>query len=186
MPGFPHHVTQRGTRKEDVYFSAVDYLKYLDLLDEWKHRVGVKIWAYSLMPNHVHLVLVPDEVESLSKFVGETHRRYARYINIQHDWSGHLWQERFYSSAMNEAYLLAAVRYVEQNPVRAGLVDCPQKWRWSSANSHLNKTSNKFLDPSPLLDMISDWQSYLEIQPEEKMLNKLRLSTRSGKPLLEI
>ena len=179
-------MTQRGTRKDNVFFCAIDYQKYIDLLGEWKIRTGVRIWAYCLMPNYVHLIVVPDNIASLSKFVGETHRRYARYINRRQDWSGHLWQERFYSTAMNEAHCFTGVRYIAQNPVRAGLVEHPEQWRWSSARAHLKSAADPLLDPSPLGHMITDWQSFIAQPPSKSQLKQIRLSTRSGHPIAKL
>ncbi len=122
IPGLPHHITQRGNRRQTVFFSDQDYRAYLDLLGDWSAKGGLKIWAYCLMPNHVHLIGVPKTEDSLRAAVAETHRRYTRLINFREGWRGHLWQERFHSFAMDEAYVYRAVRYVELNPVRAGLV----------------------------------------------------------------
>ena len=119
-PGFPHHVTQRGNRRMPVFFAEGDYRRYVALMAEWCGRFDVAVWAYCLMPNHVHLVLVPETAEGLSRAVSEAHRRYTQYVNSREGWRGHLWQGRFASFVMDEPYLLTATRYVELNPVRAG------------------------------------------------------------------
>jgi putative transposase len=94
-PGFGHHVTQRGNRRQQTFFGEEDYREYLSLLGGWCRRHGVRIWAYCLMPNHVHLIVVPPSEDALCRAVGEAHRRYARRINFRQGWRGHLWQGRF-------------------------------------------------------------------------------------------
>ena len=133
VPGYPHHVTQRGNRRQQVFYSEDDYLAYLDLLRVLTDDAGANIWAYCLMPNHVHLIVVPQRSDSLAALFGLAHRRYARRINEAREWKGHLWQERFHSVVMDEAHLLAAVRYVELNPVRAGLCSRPEDWPSTSS-----------------------------------------------------
>ena len=113
IPGIPHHVTQRGNRRLETFFSDDDYRLYIDLLAESCQRSGTEIWGYCLMPNHVHLIMVPADADGLRASLGEAHRRYARAINQREDWRGHLWQERFQSFPMDEAHLAAAARYVE-------------------------------------------------------------------------
>jgi len=134
----PHHVTQRGNRRQETFFSEADYQAYLELMAEWCQKRQVEIWAYCLMPNHVHLIAVPGTKEGLQLAIGEAHRRYSRLINFRQGWRGHLWQGRFSSFILDEAYLLACARYVERNSVRAGLVEKPEQWRWSSAAAHMS------------------------------------------------
>ena len=115
MPGVPHHVTQRGNRRQKTFFTKEDYSAYLNLMADWCGQFGVEIWAYCLMPNHVHLIAVPEREDSLAQAIGEAHRRYTRRINFRKGWRGHLWQGRFSSYPMDDVYLMAAVRYVELN-----------------------------------------------------------------------
>jgi len=119
VEGVPYHVTQRGNRREDTFFDDEDRQKYLEWLPEYSGKHGLKIWAYCLMTNHVHLIAVPQKRDSLERVMRPLHTRYAQYINRKNRWSGHLWQGRFFSSALDERYLWAAIRYVEGNPVRA-------------------------------------------------------------------
>ncbi|MEW5980395.1 MAG: transposase, partial [Acidobacteriota bacterium] len=135
-PGVPHHVTQRGNRRQQTFFCDDDYREYIALVSEWCAKHCVRIWAWCLMPNHVHLIAVPSSPESLARAIGEAHRRYTRRINFRENWRGHLWQERFASFPLDENYLLAAARYVEMNPVAAGLVAHPGEYPWSSARAH--------------------------------------------------
>ena len=126
-PGMPHHVTQRGNRRQQTFFGKEDYQHYLELISRFCRAEQVAIWAYRLMPNHVHLIVVPQSAESLRRAIGEAHRRYTRRINFREGWRGHLWQGRFASFVMDEDHLLTAARYVELNPVRAGLVQAPSR-----------------------------------------------------------
>ena len=135
-PGAPHHVTQRGNRRQRTFFCDEDYEAYIGLMAEWCGRSGVAVWAYCLMPNHGHSIVVRRSEGGHRSAIGEAHRRYSRCIDFREGWRGHLWKGRFASYPMNEPYLLAAVRYVELNPVRTGLVESPGVYPWSSAAAH--------------------------------------------------
>ena len=113
----PHHVTQQGNRRQQTFFAEEDYQHYLELISRFCRAEQVPIWADCLMPNHVHLIVVPQSAESLRRAIGEAHRRYTRWINFREGWRGHLWQGRFASFVMDEDHLLTAARYVEVNPV---------------------------------------------------------------------
>ena len=162
VPGHPHHVTQRGNRRLEVFFEADDYRAYRSLLAEYCARAGVAVWAYCLMPNHVHLILTPEHPDGLRAALGEAHRRYTRRINFRKGWRGHLWQERFHSFAMDEDYLLACARYVELNPVRAGLVKRAEDWPWSSARAHLAAADDGLVTVEPMLAREAAWRSFLD------------------------
>lgn len=183
IPGVPHHVTQRGNRRMETFFGDDDYTHYRTLLAEHCARAGVAVWAYCLMPNHVHLVLVPDHEDGLRRALGETHRRYTRHVNLREDWRGHLWQERFHSFPMDEYHLAAAVRYVEFNPVRAGLAATPADWPWSSAAAHLEGRNDGLVQVTPMLERFGDWQEFLRDEPARKDLEALRRHQRTGRPL---
>src|SRR3989337_4593233 len=120
-PGLPHHLTQRGNRRQETFFCEEDYRTYIRLVAEWCREYKVDVWAYCLMPNHVHMIVVPETENGLRRAIGEAHRLYTRHINFREGWRGHLWQGRFASYPMEENHLLATARYVELNPVRAGL-----------------------------------------------------------------
>ncbi|BDW99831.1 transposase [Maricaulis maris] len=160
-PGAPHHVTQRGNRRQQVFFAEDDYAHYLVLLSESCRSENVQCWAYCLMPNHVHLVLVPEDGQSLSRAVGRTHRLYTQYYNRGAGGAGLLWQGRFKSSFMDEARLFAACRYIEFNPVRAGLVARTEDWRWSSVHAHLAGKDDGVVRVAPMQDRVADWDEYL-------------------------
>jgi putative transposase len=165
-----------------TFFSADDYRFYLELLAEYKTEAAVSVWAYCLMPNHVHFVVVPDKEDSLSCLFRRVHREYSRYINFRERWKGHLWQERFHSFVMDEQYLMATVRYVELNPVRAKLCEKAEDWPWSSASSHLARRDDSVTSVKPMLELVDDWQSYLAIEPTEEQLSAIRKHTSSGRP----
>lgn len=182
VPGYPHHVTQRGSRRQTIFFGKSDYQAYIDLICELKEEAGVQIWAYCLMPNHVHIVAVPDGKKSLAKLFGVAHHRYARRINSTNGWRGHLWQERFYSFVMDEAHLLAAVRYIELNPVRAGLCQRAEQWQWSSVHAHLNDSSDRLVNSAAMNSIVSDWRRFLEEEQADEQLETIRNHTRTGRP----
>ena len=117
-PGIPHHITQRGNRRMETFFSADDYREYLCLMAEWCNRCKVEVWSYCFMPNHVHIIATPETEDGLRRAIGEAHKRYTRYINFQKKWKRHLWQGRFASFPMDEQYTLATARYIELNPVK--------------------------------------------------------------------
>jgi len=184
MHGVPHHVTQRGNRRMQTFFDDDDYAAYLDLMAEWCGRTGVEIWAYCLMPNHAHLVAVPETDGALARAVGEAHRRYTRMVNFREGWRGHLWQGRFASFPMDHAYLMTAARYVELNPVRAKLVRAPWRWKWSSAAAHVAGKDDALVRVEPLLKRAGcDWKDFLAggLDPDEAEL--LRRHERTGRPL---
>ncbi|MBS1270858.1 MAG: hypothetical protein MAG794_01826 [Gammaproteobacteria bacterium] len=182
QPDYPHHVTQRGNRRQSTFFGGSDYQCYIDLLADYKAEFDLDIWAYCLMPNHVHLVIVPRQQESLAKCLGRVHRKYALQINERYEWRGHLWQERFHSFVMDEQHLLAAVRYTELNPVRAGLCERPEAWPWSSARAHLNTADDKLVDVKPMLNRIGDWKCYLTPDDADAELVCIRNHTKTGRP----
>ncbi len=182
-PGYPHHVTQRGNRRQETFFGEADYCAYLDLMAEWCGRCGVEVWAYCLMPNHVHLIAVPETEDGLRRAVGEAHRRYTRRVNLREGWTGHLWQGRFTSFVMDEAYLLVAARYVEFNPVRARLANRPEDYPWSSASAHLAGRDDRLVKTGPLLDLAEDWAEFLAAELDGPSVEALRRHERTGWPL---
>ena len=136
-PGMPHHVTQRGNRRQQTFFGEEDYQHYLELISRFCRAEQVAIWAYCLMPNHVHLIVVPQSAESLHRAIGKAHRRYSRWMNFREGWRGHLWQGHSPRSVMDEDHLLIAARYMGPGPPCAGLVQAPSRYRWSSQAANL-------------------------------------------------
>jgi putative transposase len=186
--GVPHHVTQRGNRREPIFFEAGDQDLYRHMLADQARRHGVEVWAYCLMPNHVHLIMVPQDVEGLGRVMGEAHRRYTSFVNARARWSGHLFQGRYASVAMDEAHLIAAVRYVSLNPVRAGLARAAEDWPWSSARAHLKGQDDGLVRVRPVLDRVSRFSDLIgsgaEIERRyDDAVKALRSSQTTGRPL---
>ncbi|MFH1096014.1 MAG: transposase, partial [Candidatus Desantisbacteria bacterium] len=183
IPYIPHHITQRGNRRQEVFFCQEDYELYIELMREECRKSGVEIWAYCLMPNHVHLIAVPKSDESLSRGIGEAHRRYTRMINFREGWQGYLWQGRFASFPMDERYLLATARYIELNPVRAKLVQMPWEYEWSSANAHMTGKDDKLIKTKALLSIVENWEKFLMSGLNKDVVDDICHHTRTGRPL---
>jgi len=184
VPDVAHHVTQRGNRRGDVFFSDADRRHLLGLLGEYSQDCGLEILAYCLMTNHLHLVAVPEHENSLARVLKPVNLRYAQYVNRIQGWCGRLWQERFYSCPMDPRHTLTAVRYVEQNPVRAGLVSRAEEYPWSSAAGHTGRRVDALLsDRLGLLSGIENWADWLRGGDDTERLARLRLYTRTGRPL---
>lgn len=181
LPGIPHHVTQRGNRRQPTFLCERDYALYLDLLRFWSREHETSVWAWCLMPNHVHLVLVPAREDGLRATLARVHRRYTWEINQREDWRGHLWQSRFASFPMSEAHVYACLRYVELNPVRAGLVTRPEEWRWSSARTHLELAQDGLTDMAPARERIADWQAFLGAGLADDDHKAIRDAERTGR-----
>ena len=184
VPGLPHHITQRGNRRQETFFRPGDYERYLALMAEWCGRRGVEVWAYCLMPNHAHLIAVPRKEESLRLAIGEAHRRYTRTINFREQWRGCLWQGRFASFVLDDAYLRCAARYVALNPVRAGLAARAEDYPWSSATAHLGMRADPLVrHPERLLEYVPDFAELLNLPVEREALDLIRRHERTGRPL---
>ena len=183
LPGYPHHVTQRGNRKANIFLDDYDRRTYVKMLAKQCIEHFIRIWAYCLMNNHVHLIAVPDHENSLSRALQLVHSSYATYFNLRHSKSGHLWQGRFKSAVMDSAHLWNAVRYVECNPLRAGLVLRAQDFYWSSAAAHCGLRLDPLLSNDlPLLHEIPDWNAWLGEKESEETLKFIRKRTLSGRP----
>jgi putative transposase len=182
VPSFPHHVTQRGVRRQTTFFENSDYLAYLRLATGLLKKVDIEVWAYCLMPNHVHAVVVPGATSSLSEFFAPLHRRYACRTNNRLEWRGHLWQERFYSVVMDEPHTLSAMRYVELNPVRAGLCGLPEDWPWSSARGNLGLAIDPLVARRATQKIVTNWHEYLGAEACTEDLDRLRQETLTGRP----
>lgn len=182
VPGLPHHITQRGNRREAIFFEDGDQQVYRDLLAEQIRKARVEVWAYCLMPNHVHLILVPGEPHALGRAVGEAHRRYTNFINARGRWTGHLFQSRFASAPMDGVHLMRAVRYVSLNPVRARLVAKAEDWPWSSVRAHLAGVDDEPVTVRPVLERVASFSDWVKSKTEEDF-NDLRSSEATGRPI---
>ena len=161
VPEVPHHIVQRGNRREPIFFSDQDRRRYLEMLGEACERHAVRCLAWCLMDNHIHLVLVPPTAAALRAVMASVHTRYAQRINRSQGFCGHLFQGRFASYAMDDAHLMVAVRYVENNPVKAGLVAQAGDWRWSSARAHLHLEDDGLTDVATMGRHVANWRAYL-------------------------
>jgi len=180
---YPYHITQRGNYRQTVFESDTDYRRYLAWLKEYSERYSLDVWAYCLMNNHVHLICVPRHDNSLARTLNTLHMRYSQYYNRKKKITGHLWQGRYYSNILDDRHLYAAVRYVENNPVRAGIVREPEDYTWSSAQGHCGIVSDEILSKTcHLCDEIDDWSQYLRDDESAEVIERLRVSVMSGKP----
>jgi putative transposase len=184
--GYAHHITQHGNNREDVFLGDEDRRVYLGLLQEQARKYGLEVLAYCLMANHVHLVAIPHEEGALAQAIGGTHLRYAQYVNRLHGRSGHLWQGRFHSCALDRQHLWLALKYVELNPVRARL--CRRAWRyaWSSAALHVDEAAeSEWLDLARWYQRTSAaaWRQELAEGLTDEEVARIRLRTHTGRPL---
>src|SRR4051794_37727439 len=183
IPGHPHHVTQRGNGRARTFFGDDDYALYRDLLAEHCRAADVEVWAWCLMPNHVHLILTPSDSDGLRRALARVHRSYAGIIQARRKRSGHFWQGRFGAVVMDEEHLAAALRYVSLNPVRARLVARAQDWRWASTRAHLRGKNDGLTALKPIRDRFPDFAGLLEVEPEADLFDQLRTAESVGRPL---
>lgn len=184
LPGLPHHVTQRGNRREQTFFEDGDYALYLDLLGDAAKRSGVEIWSYCLMPNHVHIVAVPSDEDGLRRTFRYVHRHYTGYINARLRVTGHLWQGRFSSVAMDEPHFVTALRYIALNPVRARLAHRAQDWRWSSTRALIDGRDDHVVTVAPAFERVGDFAAFLSEDFDEALTYvALRRAESTGRPV---
>ena len=184
VPCIPHHVTQRGNGRQRTFFCDADYVAYRELLREHCAAHGVAVWTWMLMPNHVHLILVPGHADALRAALSKVHRAYAGRIHAREKRTGHFWQGRFGCVAMDEPHLLAALRYVALNPVRAGLAARAEDWRWSSVHALLDPShGDGITDTAPVLDRAPEFATLLRSGEDADLSEALRRSESTGRPL---
>ncbi|MGW1421933.1 transposase [Bradyrhizobium manausense] len=183
IPGHPHHVTQRGNGRARTFFEDGDYALYRDLLAANCKAAGVEVWAWCLMPNHVHLILVPSDPDGLRHALARVHRSYAGTIQARRKRTGHFWQGRFGAVVMDERHLAAALRYVSLNPVRARLVQRAQDWRWSSTRAHLRGKDDGVTALAPIRNRFPEFSDLLATEPEADLFDALRSAESIGRPL---
>ena len=184
IPGLPHHVTQRGNGRQKTFFEEGDYALYLDLFAQAAQRAQCAVWGYCLMPNHVHAIVVPSDEDGLRRTFGDLHRRYTAYVHARARRTGHLWQGRFGSVAMDEGHLHHALRYVSLNPVRAGLVTRARDWRWSSVRAHLAGKDDALVSVAPALERVGDFRKFLAEEFDDAAdFAALRKAESIGRPI---
>jgi putative transposase len=184
VPEMPHHITQRGNRQQTIFFSDADRRRYTELLSEACTLHETRCLAWCLMDNHVHLILVPSTADGLRATLSSTHTRYAQRINHEQEASGHLFQGRYASYVMDDAHLMMAVRYVENNPVKAGLVSRAEDWKWSSARAHVEGVTDGLTDVDAVGKHVQNWRAYLTDGPAASGRDdEIEAAMRSGRPL---
>ena len=182
LPDIPHHVTQRGNYQQNIFEHQADYKQYCLWVQEYAVKYELTILAFCLMSNHVHFIVVPHREDSLAKAFNTSHMRYSQYMNRKHKVRGHLWQGRFFSCFMDDDHLYRAIRYVEQNPVRARMVKDSWEYQWSSARVHAGMAKDE--EPLPINTAgfamsASEWRKYLRAEDRE-MCSEMRLKTGRG------
>lgn len=186
VPGLIHHVTERGNNQERVFVTDADRLEYLDRLRFFCPQAEVQVYGFCLMTNHVHLLLRPANDDSLARLIRRAHSEYSAYFNQQYGRCGHLWHNRFFSCPLEGGHVLNALRYVDRNPVRAGIAHHPADWPWSSAKAHSENTQDEFrllcLDWRTWREWPADWRQFLtsEDAPADRLI---RTATKSSRPL---
>ena len=180
--GYPHHLVQRGSYDQPVFGDETDYRRYLDWLSVYASRYGVHIWAYCLMPNHIHLICVPQTDGALARAFNTLHMRYAQYFNNKRGISGHLWRARFMSCALDDRSVYEEIRFIENDPVRAGLVGRSEDYPWSSARQHVMGEAGPVIANCFLCGEIKDWRAYLTDGPNETVLSRTWQSLKTGRP----
>jgi putative transposase len=187
IPSVPHHITQRGNNRQQVFYSDCDRRLYLDLLSRHAPQYGARILGYCLMTNHVHVVAVPEHGHSLARTFGRAHAEYAAALNHAERRSGHLWQNRFFSCPLDAAHLESAMLYVELNPVRAGLIAMPWDWPWSSARAHCSELARDMLlycgGGRPGDWDYAGWRNSLLSGLSDGEMEAVRRATQTGEPL---
>jgi putative transposase len=186
IPDTPHHITQRGTNRGGVFLTLQDRRVYVELLGEHCRQGAVEILAYCLMPNHVHLVLRPADERGLAIAMRRVHGRYSQYFNARTLRTGHLWQGRFFSCPLEGLHLWNALAYVEQNPVRAGMVGAAEEYAWSSAQEHLSGVDRRKLLAWELWERsggVAFWRELLGRPVAEGWRRDFLRATYAGNPL---
>ena len=183
FPGYPHHVVQRGNHGRLVFEAHADYLRYLEWIQEYAARYGLEIWAYCLMPSHVHFVCVPKTGTALARVFNNLHMRYAQFFNGKRGAPGQLWRSRFMSCALDNLSVREEIRFIENNPVRTGLAARPEAYPWSSARAHVLGLPDPILsDDCSLTAEFPDWRVYLAGRGEEAVIRRVRERLRTGRP----
>jgi len=186
--GLPHHITQRGNYKQDVFLDDSDMEKYLCWIQEYSNKYKLSISAYCLMQNHVHFIATPEKEDSLAKTFNTAHMKYSHYFNKKLKVHGHLWQGRFYSCVMDEPHLIVAARYIERNPVRAKLINSPWEWPWSSAKAHIGNKEQSQIRLKNIFEIIDNmlydtWKDYIDLKEDKETVDAIRTHTLTGRPL---
>lgn len=180
--GFVYHILNRGNSKQKVFHKDKDYEAFIRLMKEAKERYPIKLFAYCLMPNHFHMVLKPVYGKDLSRYMQWLMTSHVRRYHSHYRTSGHIWQGRFKSFLIQEdGHLLIVLRYVEGNPVRAGLTTSARDWGWSSHKEALGERARSLIDDIPI-ELPDEWGRYVDEPLTEKDLERLRESAHRQAP----
>ena len=182
---YPYHITQRGNYKQKVFSNQEDYKIYLGWIAEYSEKNKLSILAYCLMPNHVHFIAIPEDSTSLARTFNLSHMRYSQYYNKKDDRIGHLWQGRFFSTLLSKDHLYEAIRYVENNPVKAKIVEESESWEWSSVRDHLDiRKKNIILKIADYREhlQIENWREYLKSKTDKNIEEEIKKNTKTGRP----
>jgi putative transposase len=183
--GYPHHIVERGNNRERVFANPIDYKKYLSFLSKYSEEREAAVLAYCLMPNHIHLLVRPSGEETLAKMMQGVTLCYSKYFNGENGRTGRLWECRYYSTVVDgDSYLWTVSKYIENNPVRAGIVKKPEDYLYSSAKAHILQEKDPILK-EPLFDKseLDEYRRFVKLDEDKKILEEIRKQTRSGKPL---
>lgn len=181
--GYPHQVTQRGNYEQTVFEEEADFRRYLAWLRECADRYNTEVWAYCLMRNHVHFVCVPKAEDGLARTFNTLHMRYAQYFHGKKGVTGHLWKGRFLSCILDDRSVFEEVRFIENNPVRAALVENAEDYPWSSARHHtLGEPDPVMSNGCFLKSEIANWRTYLAGRGNDPVLNRTWQSLKTGRP----
>lgn len=192
LDNVPLHIVQRGHRREPCFFSEEDYFSYLHWLGEALHTTDCQLHAYALMTNHVHLLVTPKKAEAIPKLIMSLGRRYVQYINRTYKLTGTLWDSRYKSSLVDaDNYLLACMRYIELNPVRAAMVDDPAHYRWTSYRANALGQTDDRLTPHALYSALgatpktrqSAYRALFRSALDGEALTDIRLALNQNQPL---
>ena len=192
LPGQPAHVVQRGHNRQPVFFDPLDYRQYLSHLADAAKKTACNVHAYVLMTNHVHLLVTPTRADSLSRLMQSVNRRYVRFINTRYQRRGTLWEGRFKSALIDtDRYLLACSRYIEMNAVRAGMVDTPAVYRWSSYRCNAFGLQDHLVTPHATYLMLANtgdarrkaYRQLFDHELDESDLSAIRTATQKGQPI---
>lgn len=186
VEGLPHHIMQRGNYGQEVFFDDEDYRTYLEWVMYYSERYCLKILGYCLLPNHIHFIVIPDKKSSMSRVFNIVNMKYAQYMNKKMEEKGHLWQGRYYSCVMDDLYVAIALKHIEDNPVRSGLVEEPWEWKWSSCAYHVgvSKPQISLTSIDTVVDMTPDvWRRYLMGRDRVTLVENFVKHSILGRPL---
>jgi putative transposase len=183
IPDIPYHITSRGNHGQDVFFTTDDRTRFLKWLSEYSVIHELDILAYCLMSNHIHIVAIPHTINSLARTLHVIKLRHTQSVNFAKDLDGILWQGRYFATALDDLHLWVCIRYVEQNPVRAGIVRHAWEYMWSSAACHCGLRDDPVLVSRGMFSSeLEDWKDELIAVPDAVIVERIRKRTHTGVP----